>query len=87
MPQVAVYKGRKYKLKFLGQTKYGKRAQLAFLDGSKTFWVPADSISDIEEKPSASERIYGKGRGGPVVKCRECGGLKAPGDPCGEPCD
>lgn len=33
------YKGRKYKLLYLGNTKYGRRAHLQFWDGSKDFWI------------------------------------------------
>ena len=42
---IAIYKGRKYKLLWSGKTKYGRRAKLGFFDGSKEFWVDADRIS------------------------------------------
>jgi hypothetical protein len=44
---VATYKGRKYKLCFLGDTKFGRRAKLSFWDGSKEFWVSADLVQVV----------------------------------------
>jgi len=44
--RTAIYKGRTYKLLFLGDTKYGKRAHLQFTDGSKDFWVSADLVTE-----------------------------------------
>ena len=43
--QVASYKNRNYKLLFIGNTKFGRRAKLSFFDGSKEFWVDASLIS------------------------------------------
>jgi hypothetical protein len=34
-----VYNGHAYTLLWRGQTKFGRRAHLAYLDGSKDFWV------------------------------------------------
>jgi hypothetical protein len=93
--EAAEYKGRKYKLLWIGNTKYGRRARLGFFDGSKEFWVDASAIRTLSPASSSGrsgglspmEQIYGKGRYGPIVTCQECGGKKAPGDPCGEPCD
>jgi len=65
--RMATYKGKKYKLAFLGQTKFGRRAKLTFMDGSKEFWVPAEQI--IEEEVPSSSRTSRKG--GAV--CGECG--------------
>ena len=87
MSQVAEYKGRKYKLLWRGSTQFGERAKLAFFDGSKEFWVAANTLSGVRDNPSPVERVHGKGRRGSVVRCSECGGWKAPGDPCNEPCD
>lgn len=67
----AIYKGRKYKLEYLGPTKFGYRAKLAFQDGSKSFWVDPtkldkcfhtmsdDEIWDFigEERPSRYSEI------------------------------
>lgn len=35
----ATYKGKKYRLLWAGQTKFGRRAHLQFMDGGKDFWV------------------------------------------------
>lgn len=42
---VAVYKGRKYRLLWIGQTKFGYRAHLQFFDGTKDFWVDGRLVS------------------------------------------
>ena len=46
--RTAEYKGRKYRLMWSGKTKYGMRAKLAFMDGSKEFWVDASLVSECE---------------------------------------
>jgi hypothetical protein len=43
---VVLYKSRKYNLLWEGKTKFGQRAKLAFLDGSKEFWVPSELVSE-----------------------------------------
>ena len=42
---VVTYKGKSYRQLWRGRTKYGERAHLAFLDGSKDFWVDAAAVS------------------------------------------
>jgi hypothetical protein len=42
--RTVMYKGREYRLAWLGDTKYGRRAKLQFKDGSKEFWVAADAV-------------------------------------------
>jgi hypothetical protein len=63
----AEYKGRKYKLLFLGDTRHGKRAKLAFLDGSKEFWVPANLLNNSnvpeDEENSSPTMPFGKYKG------------------------
>lgn len=49
--RVAVYKGKRYPLLWLGHTKYGRRAKLGFWDGSKEFWVNADAVSVEAAEP------------------------------------
>lgn len=44
--RIGVYKGKKYRLKFLGRTKHGYRACLEFWNGTKTFWVDGDAVSE-----------------------------------------
>lgn len=81
--EIAVYKGRKYKLVWRGQTKYGERTKLAFFDGSKEFWVSSDLVT-----VGSSGQSY---RRSSRYLCPQCGnpadgGDGAPGYMCGEPC-
>lgn len=48
--RTAEYKGRKYRLLFIGNTKYGRRAHLEFFDSSKNFWVDAGLVSESNGK-------------------------------------
>lgn len=64
------YNGRTYRLLWSGQTKYGRRAHLAFTDGSKDFWVDAAKCKDVEAKVAQKRLSRGFG---PVVSCWECG--------------
>ena len=65
----ATYKGKTYLLKFRGKTKFGPdKAKLAFLDGSKEFWVDGSLISETYA-PAASS---GSRRSGGNA-CAECG--------------
>jgi hypothetical protein len=41
-----IYKGRRYGVLFIGNTKYGPRAHLEYLDGTKDFWIDADLVTD-----------------------------------------
>lgn len=38
------YKGKKYEMEYLGETKFGYRAKLKFLDGTKEFWVDGNLV-------------------------------------------
>jgi len=49
--RLARYKGRIYRLAFLGETKYGWRAKLQTMDGSEFFWVDSDKVHDISQEP------------------------------------
>jgi hypothetical protein len=51
----ATYKGKTYRLLYLGSTKYGRRAKLAFRDGSKEFWVAAELVSETSAPSSRSQ--------------------------------
>lgn len=64
----ATYKGKTYRLMWEGKTKYGDKAKLAFLDGSKEFWVDRKLISHASA-PQSSSRYDGRERG----FCNECG--------------
>lgn len=54
------YKGRPYRVLYSGRTRYGMKAKLQYLDGSKEFWVPLDRVSP-SRRPSPS-RNRGRGR-------------------------
>lgn len=43
--EYALYKGRKYRLLYLGPTKFGKKAKLGFIGGTKEFWVDANLVT------------------------------------------
>lgn len=47
----AMYKNRRYRLEYLGSTRYGRRAKLAFDDGSRVFWVDAHRVSEVFSTP------------------------------------
>lgn len=42
--KTAEYKGRRYHVAWVGETKFGRRAKLQFLDRSKEFWVAATDV-------------------------------------------
>lgn len=42
--EFVVYKKRKYRLQFLGHTKFGYRAKLQFMDKSNSFWADGKLI-------------------------------------------
>ena len=48
------YKGVKYKVGFAGKTKFGYRAKLQYLNGSKEFWV---NLADVTPVPVKAEDI------------------------------
>lgn len=78
--EVVTYKGRQYNLLFKGQTKFGYKAKLAFLDGSKEFWVDASEISG-----SGARRTSGTSRGrSQRYICDECEEWVTPGTSCWE---
>lgn len=63
--QTATYKGRTYRLLWQGSTRYGRRAKLGFMDGTKQFWVDESRIS------AGGSR--GGGRSKRREPCAECG--------------
>jgi hypothetical protein len=67
----AFYKGKRYRLEFLGPTAYGRRAKLAFLDGSKSFWVDAALVTEATGQDGGDARAARRRNGG---RCVECGG-------------
>lgn len=44
--KTATYKGHTYRLLFVGDTRFGRRAKLGFVDGSKEFWVDASAVTE-----------------------------------------
>jgi hypothetical protein len=68
--QTAQYKGHSYRVLYIGQTKYGRRARLQFFDGSKDFWVDAGLVSIRESLR------HGSG----MVRCQHCGNRTPEGD-------
>lgn len=72
------YKGRNYTVVFAGTTKFGEKAKLSFLDGSKEFWVdlslcsaPAASQSNTSSRPRRNWRPCGYPGCNPNY-CEEC---------------
>ena len=88
--RAAEYKGRKYRLMFIGQTKYGRRANLQFLDGSKDFWVAADAVTVLQDggdsgrAPGHFEHSCRNGHAPHQGPC--CTGRHRYGDDCGADC-
>jgi hypothetical protein len=68
----ATYKGRTYRLDFLGKTKYGERAHLTFLDGSKDFWVDAAAVSVAAAAPAGGGRHRAGRRLDDDDRCEVC---------------
>lgn len=50
--KTGTYRGRKYRVLFIGKTQFGQRAHLQYLNGAKDFWVGADSVTDLETETS-----------------------------------
>lgn len=53
----ATYKGRTYLLLWSGETKRGKAARLAFMDGSKIFWADLSQVLIVKTYP---DMTFGK---------------------------
>ncbi len=82
--EFATYKGKTYKLLYVGKTKFGHKAKLAFLDGSKEFWVASSDISRGGSSGgsgrSSTTRRAPSGR----YECPECGEYVTRGSQCWE---
>lgn len=61
--RTAEHKGRKYRLLWIGSTKYGYRAHLGFFDGSKDFWCDGNAVRESSGGGHSSGREM----------CAECG--------------
>lgn len=66
--RLATYKGRTYKLLYLGKTKFGHKAKLGFMDGSKEFWVDSNLVSEKSGYSSEYTTRMDSGR----CTCSEC---------------
>jgi hypothetical protein len=78
--RTGLYKGRKYRVLYVGATKYGQRAHLQFFDGSKDFWVAANLVTVCDSSRDSSGNRIGDGssyRAGVTAphgqRCPECG--------------
>lgn len=68
--KTGIYKGKTYRVEFIGATKFGHKAKLSFMDGSKAFWVDSALVSGITEVSDSS--ITTKKKTSRNV-CAECG--------------
>lgn len=76
--RTAEYKGKKYRLLFLGNTKHGRRAHLQFFSGDKNFWVDARLVTESSNPvPSSNSKNRRNGR---RYECDECGEWVGEGD-------
>jgi len=86
-PRVAsgtvTYKGKPYRLLWRGPTRYGERARLQFMDGSKDFWVDAHMVSGGGSYGGGSDSAPRLRRDGTYL-CDECGDYVRPGTSCWE---
>lgn len=84
--KTANYKGKTYRVKFIGDTKYGKRANLEFMDGSKNFWVDASLVTVGGEPAKKSPVTFYMPRAGKrnSRSCPVCGGNEFNQVDCGE---
>jgi hypothetical protein len=81
------YNGRKYRVKWSGQTKFGHRTNLEFFDGSKNFWVDTNKVKMVAASPSSSgrgERSAPEGRRCDYCGSRSCSRAWNPRDLCDE---
>lgn len=70
---IVQYKGKSYRLLWSGPTRYGDRAKLEFMDGSKQFWVDLSKVS-AGGGGGGRSRGRGRGRGYWGDRCRGCRG-------------
>jgi hypothetical protein len=80
---VALYKGRTYRVLFLGPTKFGERARLQFMDGSKDFWVDAALVQKTNPPPRSCP-VPARRNPNRKYECEECGEFVFPGTSCWE---
>ncbi len=76
MSKTANYKGRTYQLKFIGKTKFGDKAKLAFMDGSKEFWVDSNLVTVDDGGKSGYTPKAGRRKMSEDDRCEVCDGNK-----------
>ena len=77
MTRTAEYKGRHYLVLYMGRTKFGCRAKLAYVDGSKEFWCNASDVVVLDSQERRSTR-----RPSQEPVCRTCRGIHDGGTIC-----
>ncbi len=70
MSTTVMYKGRKYRKVWEGDTKYGRRAKLEFFDGSKSFFCDASMCTFV-----TNGCRHGGATRGRMFPCVICGGM------------
>lgn len=70
---IVLYKGRRYRLKFRGNTRYGHRCKLEFMDGTKEFWVDSVLVTDVTGGEEDGEVCAACGQPGSLVEDMEDG--------------
>lgn len=50
-----LYKGVVYRVEFAGKTKFGFRAKLSYLNGTKEFWVNLSDVSPVDSTPTKTQ--------------------------------
>lgn len=80
--RTATYKGRTYRLLWLGNTKFGSRARLQFMDGSKDFWVAGTEVSGIAAYSAPAGNRSARPRNCCGYPCPVSGRKCTPTDPC-----
>jgi hypothetical protein len=75
LDRFVTYNGRRYQLLWAGQTKYGNRANLRFLDGSKSFWVDAAKCeaASVGRRRGVEKQCWECGCGYSGSECPVCG--------------
>lgn len=53
---LVTYKNRTYRMLWIGDTKYGRRAKLEFLNGSSEFWVNASLVTVVRDQQDSIDR-------------------------------
>lgn len=80
IPKGGIYNGKKYRILWAGETKYGKRVHLCWWsDETKEFWVDAEFVTPYtpEKRSSSNEMCAECGERAGVVECDDSSGIRA----------